>query len=141
MFDGARVFIRERTRSRGRRRLLAAGRRAGLRRAEPRLHHAARELDRHTVVPLAPCAGPDSVRKTMAIRPLSRRAVLRGAGVCMALPFLEAMRPTRASAAAATPQRFFALFYPNGTDPRRWDPAAGALSEASLPVCLQDLLG
>ncbi len=77
----------------------------------------------------------------MAIRPLSRRAVLRGAGVCMALPFLEAMRPSRASAAAATPQRFFALFYPNGTDPRRWDPEAGALSEASLPVCLQDLLG
>jgi hypothetical protein len=59
----------------------------------------------------------------------------------MALPFLEAMRPTRASAAAPTTQRFFALFYPNGTDPGRWDPAAGALSESTLPVCLQDLLG
>src|SRR6266540_3840916 len=77
----------------------------------------------------------------MAIRPLSRRAVLRGAGACMALPFLEAMRPARASAQTASVQRFFALMYPNGTDPGRWDPAAGALTASNLPECLQDLAG
>src|SRR5687767_8943944 len=77
----------------------------------------------------------------MAIRPISRRAVLRGAGVCMALPFLEIMRPARVSAAAPTVQRFFGFFYPNGTDPSKWDPAAGALSASSLPECLTDLGG
>jgi hypothetical protein len=59
----------------------------------------------------------------------------------MALPFLEAMRPTRASAQSASTQRFFALMYPNGTDPGKWDPAAGALDAAKLPECLQDLAG
>jgi hypothetical protein len=59
----------------------------------------------------------------------------------MALPFLEAMRPTRASAQTASVQRFFAFMYPNGTDPGKWDPAAGALNASSLPECLQDLGG
>lgn len=73
--------------------------------------------------------------------PLSRRALLRGAGVCMALPFLDAMRVPAAHAQSAKPQRFFAFFYPCGTDPRKWNPAAGALSAANLPECLQDLNG
>lgn len=77
----------------------------------------------------------------MAFRPLSRRTVLRGAGICMALPFLEAMRPGRAIAAAPQKQRFFAFFYPNGTDPRIWEPPAGALNASSLPSCLRDLNG
>lgn len=59
----------------------------------------------------------------------------------MALPFLEAMRPNRAQAQAATVQRFFGFFYPNGTDPGKWDPAAGPLDAMSLPECLQDLNG
>ncbi len=59
----------------------------------------------------------------------------------MGLPFLEIMRPTRASAQAVTPQRFFGLFYPCGTDPSKWDPKAGALSATNLPECLQDLAG
>src|SRR5690349_11962262 len=77
----------------------------------------------------------------MAIKPLSRRALLRGAGVCMALPFLEAMRPERAAAQTAKVQRFIAFFYPCGTDPRKWNPAAGTLSATNLPECLQDLKG
>lgn len=77
----------------------------------------------------------------MAITPLSRRTLLRGAGVCMALPFLEAMRPRHASAQAAKVQRFIAFFYPCGTDPKKWNPAAGALSATNLPECLQDLKG
>ena len=63
----------------------------------------------------------------MIVRPLSRRTLLRGAGVCMALPFLEAMTPSRAKATSASAQRFIAFFYPNGTDPPKWNPPAGAL--------------
>jgi hypothetical protein len=77
----------------------------------------------------------------MPIRPLSRRALLRGTGICLALPFLDIMRPERASAADAAVQRFMAFFYPCGTDPRKWKPAAGALAATSLPECLQDLTG
>ncbi|HEX6767141.1 MAG TPA: DUF1552 domain-containing protein [Polyangiaceae bacterium] len=77
----------------------------------------------------------------MIVRPISRRALLRGAGVCMALPFLEVMTPSRAKATAAPVQRFIAFFYPNGTDPPKWNPAAGALVGTSLPECLQDMNG
>ena len=59
----------------------------------------------------------------------------------MALPFLDIMRPQRASAQDAAVQRFMAFFYPCGTDPRKWKPSAGALSASSLPECLQDLTG
>ncbi|MFZ5893679.1 MAG: DUF1552 domain-containing protein [Myxococcota bacterium] len=72
---------------------------------------------------------------------LSRRTLLRGAGACLALPLLEAMHPERASAQSMTPKRFIAFFYPNGTDPRKWNPAAGALSATNLPECLKDLAG
>ena len=73
---------------------------------------------------------------------LSRRAMLRGAGACLALPLLDAMLPARsARAQAAVPKRFFALFYPNGRDPRNWDPAAGALNPSALPESLKDLTG
>lgn len=72
---------------------------------------------------------------------LSRRAVLRGAGACLALPMLEAMLPMRGAAQPAAPKRFFALFYPNGRDPGKWDPAPGPLNPASLPESLRDLGG
>ena len=77
----------------------------------------------------------------MIVRPLSRRVLLRGAGVAMALPFLEAMTPSCATAAVAPVQRFIAFFYPNGTDPPKWNPAAGQLVGTSLPECLRDLNG
>jgi hypothetical protein len=76
----------------------------------------------------------------MPLRPLSRRTLLRGAGVCVALPFLEAMLPKRAHAQDEV-KRFIAFFYPNGTDPRRWNPPAGLLNAQTLPECLQDLAG
>lgn len=50
------------------------------------------------------------------------------------------MRPRRAVAQDEV-KRFIAFFYPNGTDPRVWNPSAGALSVDSLPACLQDLAG
>ncbi|HYZ87092.1 MAG TPA: DUF1552 domain-containing protein [Bryobacteraceae bacterium] len=58
--------------------------------------------------------------------PLSRRALLRGTGAALALPWLEAMTP-RSSAAAkagtpALPVRMAALYMPNGVHPDMWTP-------------------
>jgi hypothetical protein len=76
----------------------------------------------------------------MRLSPLTRRTLLRSASACLALPLLEAMLPKRVSA-QSTPKRFLAFFYPNGTDPRRWNPAPGALNAMNLPPCLTDLAG
>ncbi|MEM6913570.1 MAG: DUF1552 domain-containing protein [Pseudomonadota bacterium] len=46
--------------------------------------------------------------------PLSRRTLLRGLGVKMALPMLEAMVPARASVATAGPKRLSIFYTPNG---------------------------
>lgn len=60
--------------------------------------------------------------------PLSRRTFLRGAGVALALPWLEAMKPARvlfAADGAATPPaptRLAVLFMPNGVHPGTWTP-------------------
>lgn len=55
---------------------------------------------------------------------LSRRTVLRGLGATVALPFLEAMQPRAARAAAAVkaPTRMGFLFMPNGVREDRWTP-------------------
>lgn len=72
---------------------------------------------------------------------LSRRTALRGMGVTMALPFLEAMLPGgRASAAAGvSPVRFAGFFMPNGVDHSRFTPKHSGLS--SLPFSLEPLEG
>jgi len=73
---------------------------------------------------------------------LSRRTILRGVGgATLALPFLEAMAPRQASAQTAAVRRFFGFFYPCGTDPRKWNPAAGPLNATTVSECLQDLKG
>lgn len=57
---------------------------------------------------------------------ISRRTVLRGLGVAMGLPWLDAMRPVGALARAAgldgPPTRMAFLFFPNGVNPRTWTP-------------------
>lgn len=64
---------------------------------------------------------------------LSRRTVLRGVGVTMFLPLLEAMRSERALAAPPKgapnsgqpdeqPVRLAVLYFPNGVRPDRWTP-------------------
>ena len=67
-------------------------------------------------------------------QPLSRRIFLRGAGVTMALPWLESL----AAAAPAPPQRFAVLFMGTGISPGRWwAKGAGAgleLSESLAPL-------
>ncbi len=79
--------------------------------------------------------------------PLSRRTLLRGAGVCIALPWLEAMLPARASAQAAAPRRFAAVYFadgvlhagPPGTDANTWECTAGANGQWSLSRALSPL--
>ncbi len=72
--------------------------------------------------------------------PLSRRTFLRGAGVALALPWLEAMRPApvlraaEAAGEAAAPVRLAVLFMPNGVHPKMWTPAAEGDDFALSPI-------
>ena len=69
-------------------------------------------------------------------RQTSRRTVLRGAaGAAIALPWLEALAPRRArAAAAAAPKRFIVMFSPNGTLPGQWTPTGGETDFALSPI-------
>lgn len=60
-------------------------------------------------------------------RPLSRRAMLRGAGgVAVGLPFLSAMlRPLRSHASEEVEKRLIVFFTSNGTIPDAWRPTGG----------------
>lgn len=73
---------------------------------------------------------------------LSRRTLLRGAGVSLALPVLEAMAPVgRARAQTGGLRNFLAFFMPNGVDTARFHPPVGPLTAANLTAPLQDLVG
>ena len=56
---------------------------------------------------------------------IPRRAVLRGAGVIMALPWLESLVPSALVEAATFPKRFAVLFMGNGINENHWS-AQGA---------------
>jgi len=81
---------------------------------------------------------------------ISRRTVLRGLGVAMGLPLLEAMGPLAAVQAAGlggkAPVRMAVLYMPNGVHPKAWTPAARGsafeLSEVLTPLAnvRQDIL-
>lgn len=63
-------------------------------------------------------------------RHMPRRTFLRGAGVTLSLPLLEAMIPAQTALAqtAARPQtRFMGVFYPHGMAPGHWEHPEGAL--------------
>jgi hypothetical protein len=67
-------------------------------------------------------------------RHMPRRTFLKGAGVTMALPLLEAMIPAGtalAQTAAAAPPRFVGIFYPHGLAYSHWEMAEGRLGEMS----------
>ena len=67
---------------------------------------------------------------------ISRRTVLKGSGVTLALPFLEAMVPasTALAATAAMPKsRFVGCFVPHGMAPGYWVPASEGPLAAELP--------
>jgi hypothetical protein len=71
---------------------------------------------------------------------ISRRTVLRGAGVTLGLPWLEAMAPfvKAATLPAQTPIRFAALYMPNGVNVPAWTPQ-GQGSDFTLSPTLEPL--
>ena len=83
---------------------------------------------------------------------ISRRTFLRGAGVSMALPLMDAMAPAKAVAAEAVaqassgavgtgnkpPVRMAALFFPNGVYEQNWVPQQEG-SDYQLPFSLEPL--
>lgn len=71
-------------------------------------------------------------------RRIARRTLLRGAGVSLALPALEAMQPLRADQGGPAPVRTLFIYAPNGMYMPDWTPAAeGRLEE--LPEILRSL--
>ena len=50
----------------------------------------------------------------------SRRHFLRGAGVALALPWLESISKAATTAQAAAPVRFACIYFSNGVDPANW---------------------
>jgi hypothetical protein len=69
---------------------------------------------------------------------ISRRTVLRGAGVTMALPWLESLQLFAATGQAGHPRRFAVLFMGNGISPEHWSAegqgAAMTLSKTLAPL-------
>ncbi len=73
---------------------------------------------------------------------ISRRTLLKGTGVALGLPLLDAMFPAAtalAQAAAAPPQRFFAGFVPHGAAPGYWVPEQEGRLPAELPFVWKPL--
>jgi hypothetical protein len=72
--------------------------------------------------------------------PFSRRTVLRGAGVALALPWLESLAPRPARGQTATPPRaFIAMTFPEGVA-QRWKPATTGAGDAwALSPIMQPL--
>src|SRR5688572_4985449 len=77
-------------------------------------------------------------RKPNSARRISRRAILRGAGVTMALPWLESFPAFADSASAAFPKRFAVLFMGNGVNENHWD-AQGSGADMVLSKTLEPL--
>ena len=78
------------------------------------------------------------------MKPISRRTILRGAGACLALPWLEAMARGGSSTISSTnantapPLRLAYVYVPNGTWGAAWTPKSeGALTD--LPPTLAPL--
>lgn len=81
--------------------------------------------------------------RRMTATPISRRTMLKGLGVSMALPLLEAMVPHRllaAPAAGARPLRFAALYMANGALMESWTPK-GQGRDFELSPTLSPLAG
>jgi len=77
----------------------------------------------------------------IAKKHLSRRTFLRGAGVTLALPFLDAMLPAQTPlrlAAANARNRFAGIFFPHGMAPGYWVPKTQG-SAFELPFIMEPL--
>jgi hypothetical protein len=56
---------------------------------------------------------------------INRRTLLRGAGISLALPFLDSMVPAQTplrNTAAVAPKRFVGVWHPHGASPGYWSP-------------------
>src|SRR5277367_5788586 len=72
---------------------------------------------------------------------MSRRTILRGAGIALALPLLDSMIPaqTLIGKTAANPKtRFTGIFVPHGAAPGWWVPEAGGPGEPKREVGAKD---
>jgi hypothetical protein len=65
--------------------------------------------------------------------------VLRGAGVALALPWLESLVRPASAQVPATAKRFVAIYMPNGAPEVWWPPVAGAGSAWQLSSALEPL--
>jgi hypothetical protein len=79
----------------------------------------------------------------VSTKKMSRRTVLRGLGVTMSLPWLEAMGPLltwgqNPAPANAAPNRMVILYVPNGKHMAAWTPAQGGAT-FDLPATLEPL--
>ena len=73
---------------------------------------------------------------------ISRRTVLRGTGVALALPLLDSMVPaqTPLSRTAAVPKtRFVGIFVPHGMAPGYWIPEGPSLKAGPVPFIMEPL--
>jgi hypothetical protein len=73
---------------------------------------------------------------------IARRSLLRGAGVTLGLPLLDAMIPAAtalANTAAVPPSRFFGAFVPHGAAPGYWVPEKEGALTGELPYIWQPL--
>ena len=81
------------------------------------------------------------VQALMGNGQIPRRTFLRGLGTAMALPWLEAMAPTRLTAAAgggSSPLRMAFVYVPNGVNMADWTPQAEG-ADVELPFILNPL--
>ena len=71
-------------------------------------------------------------------RQKSRRNFLRGAGVALALPWMESLPLLRAATTNQPPLRFACIYFSNGVDPAHWsakgEGAAMEFGQAALPL-------
>jgi hypothetical protein len=73
---------------------------------------------------------------------ISRRTILRGAGVALSLPLLDSMLPAQTplkKTAAKRPLRFTGIFVPHGAAPGYWIPEGPVLEAGKFPFIMQPL--
>jgi hypothetical protein len=54
------------------------------------------------------------------MKQISRRQILRGAGVALTLPWMESLGKAAATDAAKPPLRFACIYWSNGIKPANW---------------------
>src|ERR1700752_4870502 len=78
-------------------------------------------------------------------RHIPRRTFLKGTGVTLALPLLEAMVPASTAlaqtVAGQTKKRFVGVFFPHGMGPGHWEPEVEGALPDKMPYILESLWG